>query len=46
LLQGIPVGTGNHQVELHYRLSPLPAILSLVVLAGCVVALGASRRRI
>jgi hypothetical protein len=45
LLQGIPVDAESHRVELTYHLSPLPAIISLVVLAGCFVALLSRRRR-
>jgi hypothetical protein len=39
LLQGVLLGPGSHRVELSYHLSLLPAILSLVVLAACVVGL-------
>jgi hypothetical protein len=39
LLQGIPLAAGQHRVDLNYRLSPLPAIISLVALAGCIVGL-------
>jgi hypothetical protein len=39
LLQGVAVETGAHRVELSYHLSPLPAVVSLVVLAGCVSVL-------
>jgi hypothetical protein len=45
LLQGVALGPGSHRVELSYHLSLLPAILSLVVLAGCVAALVLSRPR-
>jgi hypothetical protein len=52
MLQGVPVGAGSVRVELSYHLSPLPAIVSLAVLAGCVAGLialavrreGASRK--
>jgi hypothetical protein len=45
LLQGVPLGSGAHQVELSFHLSPLPIIVSLVVLAGCLVGLAGNLRR-
>jgi hypothetical protein len=45
LLQGIPMQAGTHRVELSYHLSPFPAIVSLVALAGCVVGLILCLRR-
>ena len=45
LLQGVPVQAGSRRVELSYRLSPLPAIVSLVVLVACVIGLIVERRR-
>jgi hypothetical protein len=47
-LQGVLLEAGSRRVELSYHLSPLPAMISLVILAGCVlgwVALAARRRR-
>jgi hypothetical protein len=44
LLQGIPVPAGSHQVEISYRLSLAPAIISLIVLLGSLtVALWSHR---
>jgi hypothetical protein len=45
LLQGISMPAGAHRVELSYRLSPWPASLSLVVLAGCIGGLFLTYRR-
>jgi hypothetical protein len=45
LLQGVQVGGGSHRVELSYRLSPVPAIISLAMLIACVVGLFVERRR-
>jgi len=45
LLQGVEVQTGSHQVELTYRLSLAPAIVSLVVLLACIAGILAYRRR-
>ena len=45
MLQGVPVQAGSQRVELSYRLSPLPAIASLLVLAGCIVGLVALAAR-
>jgi hypothetical protein len=46
LLQGVAVQAGNHQVELSYRLSPLPALVTVAALACfLLVPLLASRRR-
>jgi uncharacterized membrane protein YfhO len=36
LLQAIQIGAGNHRIELTYRLSILPAIVSLSALLVCV----------
>jgi hypothetical protein len=44
LLQGLPVTAGDHRVELSYHLSPWPAIISLVALLGCAVALFLAHR--
>jgi hypothetical protein len=45
LLQGIQVQAGSRRVELNYRLPPLPAIVSLVMLIACVIGLLVERRR-
>ncbi len=46
LLQGVPVEAGNHRIELDYRLSPWPAILSLASLvAAALLLLVFGRRR-
>jgi hypothetical protein len=45
LLQGIPLLAGAHRVELSYHLSSWPAILSLVVLVGCIGGLILASRR-
>ncbi len=39
MLQGVPVKAGSQRVELSYHLSPLPAMVSLVILAACMVGL-------
>jgi uncharacterized membrane protein YfhO len=39
LLQGVLLKAGGRRVELTYHLSWLPAIISLALLLGCVVAL-------
>jgi uncharacterized membrane protein YfhO len=39
LLQGIPLEAGSRRVELTYRPSPAPALLSAVALAICLMAL-------
>jgi hypothetical protein len=39
LLQGVPVAPGPQRVELTYRASSLPAIVTLAVLALCAAAL-------
>jgi hypothetical protein len=44
LLQGVAVEAGSHRVEFDYRASPLPALTSLVVLAGCLAAAVLRRR--
>jgi hypothetical protein len=44
LLQGVAMEAGSHRVELNYRPSPLPGIVSLAVLAGCLVAALFGRR--
>ncbi len=38
-LQGVALPAGAHRVELDYRLSPLPALVSLAALGGCLVGL-------
>lgn len=43
-LQGIPVTAGTHRVELTYRLSPWPAVISLAALLACLAGLGLRRR--
>lgn len=45
LLQGVPIQAGGQRVELAYRLSPWPAILSMAMLGGCVAGLVVARRR-
>lgn len=45
LLKGLPIKAGNHRVELSYHLSPVPAIVSLVVLIVCLAGLFLERRR-
>jgi hypothetical protein len=45
LLQGIPLESGPHRVELEYHLSPLPGIASLLALLSCVAGLLLQRRR-
>ena len=45
LLQGVQVRAGSHRVELTYRLSPVPAIVSLAMLVACVIGLFVERRR-
>ena len=45
LLQGVPVGAGARRVELTYHLSPLPAIVSLLALVGCLVGTGSQTKR-
>jgi hypothetical protein len=45
LLQGVPIKAGNRRVELSYHLSPLPAIVSLMVLAASLAGLILGRRR-
>ena len=44
LLQGVPVPASAQRVTLTYHLSPLPAVLSLVVLLGCLIRLVLSLR--
>jgi len=39
LLQAIQLRAGSHRVELTYRLPLLPAIVSLIALAACVVCI-------
>jgi hypothetical protein len=48
LLQGIAVTAGNHRVELSYRLSPLPPLVTVAALACCLLVplLASLRRRI
>jgi hypothetical protein len=45
MLQGVAVEAGSHRVELSYHHSLLPAVISLVVLAGCVAGLILALRR-
>ncbi|MGQ9598783.1 MAG: YfhO family protein [Anaerolineae bacterium] len=45
LLQGVPIPSGEHQVELTYRLESLPALISLAGLIGALVGLAAKRPR-
>jgi hypothetical protein len=45
LLQGVQVQAGSRRVELNYRPSSLPAIVSLTMLVACVVGLFVERRR-
>ena len=44
LLQGVPIQSGEHRVNLKYRTSSLPAFASLVVLIGCLAMLWIHRR--
>jgi hypothetical protein len=44
LLQAIPVSADTHRVELTYRLSPWPGIVSLTALVVCIVGLVGKRR--
>jgi uncharacterized membrane protein YfhO len=44
LLQGVAVASGSHQVELAFRPSPWPGLLSLVALVCCVAGLLVRRR--
>lgn len=44
LLQGVPVGSGDHRVVLEYRLSPWPGLVSLAALGICLAALALGRR--
>ena len=44
LLQGVSLKAGSHRVELDYRPSPLPAIVSLLVMLGCLAAAFVARR--
>ncbi len=45
LLQGIEVQPGHHRVELTYRLSVMPAIMTLTILVVCTVGLLIDQRR-
>jgi hypothetical protein len=45
LLQGVSISAGTHRVEWAYHLSPWPAAISLLVLAGCVAGLHLGRRQ-
>jgi hypothetical protein len=45
LLQGVPVSAGSHRVELSFHLSPLPTIVSLAALLGCLAGLILKWRR-
>jgi hypothetical protein len=44
-LQGVLLDAGPHRVELQFRPSIVPMVISLLVLSGCVTALGLSWRR-
>ncbi|MEJ2209614.1 MAG: YfhO family protein, partial [Anaerolineae bacterium] len=44
LLHGLPLAGGSHRVELDYRPSPLPAMVSLAVLLACLGAAFVARR--
>ena len=44
LLQGIAIRGDARRVELTYHLSPLPAVVSLLVLVGCIAGLLLNRR--
>jgi hypothetical protein len=39
MLQGVSVSAGHHRLELVYRLSLLPAAISLIALIGCLAGL-------
>lgn len=39
MLQGVPVPSGDHRVELNYTLSPLPTLFSLAILGVCIAIL-------
>jgi hypothetical protein len=45
LLQAIPVSADTRRVELIYRLSPWPAIVSLTTLVVCIIGLGRANSR-
>jgi uncharacterized membrane protein YfhO len=45
LLQGVRVQAGSHRVELSYRLSPVPGIISLAFLVAGIGAVLVKRRR-
>jgi hypothetical protein len=45
LLQAVPVSAAARRVVLTYHLSPLPALVSLTALAGCIAGLAIGRRR-
>ena len=45
MLQGVRVQAGSRRVELIYRLSPVPAIVSLAILVACIGAFFVERRR-
>lgn len=45
LLQGVALEAGSHRVELAYRCSRLPGLVSLVALVGCVAAAVVGRNR-
>jgi hypothetical protein len=45
LLQGVPVKAGSRRVDLSYHLSPVPALVSLAVLVGCLAGLVLRRWR-
>jgi hypothetical protein len=43
LLQGVPLQAGTHRIEVRYRPSAVPAIISLIGLVGCIAALSVAR---
>ena len=45
-LQGVSIQPGAHRVELDYRQSPLPGVISLAALAACLAGFVLSRRRV
>ncbi|HSJ57934.1 MAG TPA: YfhO family protein [Anaerolineae bacterium] len=44
-LQGVPISAGSHRVELSYHLSPVPGIVSLVVVLGALALVVPGWRR-
>ncbi|MGD8819246.1 MAG: YfhO family protein [Anaerolineae bacterium] len=43
LLQGVPLPAGTHRIEVRYRPSAVPTIISLIGLGGCIAALFVAR---